>query len=298
MTTAPGTEGNNKYFISDSHAELARLVEQARVIARASGGLLPEHADEAAFLAPFQRVLDVGCGPGGWALEIARTYPHLQVIGCDLDANMIEYANTQAMVGKLENASFYVMDATKPLDYPDHFFDLINSRYVAAFLSPTQWPAFVQELVRITRHGGFIRLTEVEDDSVTTSPAFERIMVIFLQACRLGQITFSPTGRSSGLSPKLGYFLRQAGCQNVKTDASIIDWSIGTDAYAPVAQDFKMFFRLLQSFMVGVGATTKEELEQLYQDMDIELRAEDFCALWTFYTTWGKKPYPDAINCR
>jgi len=290
MTTAPGAEGDNKYFITDSHAELARLVEQERVIARASGGLLPEHTDAAAFLAPFQRVLDVGCGPGGWALEIAHAYPHLQVMGFDLDANMIEYANTQAQVGKLENVSFSVMDATKSLDYPDHFFDLVNSRYIAAFLSPTQWPIFVQELVRITRPGGFMRMTEVEDDSVTTSPAFERMMVIFLQACRLGHLTFSPTGRSSGLSPKLGYFLRKAGCQSVRTHASIIDWSVGTDAYAPVAQDFKMFFRLLQPFMVGVGATTNEELEQLYRDIEIELRAEDFCALWTFYTAWGQKP--------
>jgi SAM-dependent methyltransferase len=221
---------------------------------------------------------------------MAQAYPHLQVMGFDLDENMIEYANTQALVGKRENASFRVMDATKPLDYPDHFFDLVNSRYVAAFLSPTQWPSFVQELVRITRPGGFIRLTEVEDDSVTTSPAFERMMVIFLQACRLGQITFSPTGRSSGLSPMLGYFLRKAGCQYVKNHGSIIDWSVGTDAYAPVAQDFKMFFRLLQPFMSGVGAATKEELEQLYRDIDIELRAEDFCALWTFYTAWGQKP--------
>jgi ubiquinone/menaquinone biosynthesis C-methylase UbiE len=290
MTTAPGSESDNKYFITDSHTELARLVEQERVIAMASGGLLPEHTDEAAFLAPFQRVLDVGCGPGGWALEIARAYPHLQVMGFDLDANMIEYANTQAQVGKLENVSFSVMDATKPLEYPDNFFDLVNSRYVAAFLSPTHWPIFVQELVRIIRPGGFIRLTEVEDDSVTTSPAFERMMVIFLQACRLGRLTFSPTGRSSGLSPKLGYFLRQAGCQSVRTHASIIDWSVGTDAYAPVAQDFKMFFRLLQTFMVAVGATTNEELEQLYQDIEIELRAEDFCALWTFYTAYGQKP--------
>jgi SAM-dependent methyltransferase len=138
MTSASEASGSdNKYFISDSYAELARLVEQERVIARASGGLLPEHADPATFLAPFQRILDVACGPGGWALEMARAYPHLQVMGFDIDANMIEYANTQARVGKRENASFRVMDATKPFDYPDHFFDLVNSRYVAAFLSPT-----------------------------------------------------------------------------------------------------------------------------------------------------------------
>src|SRR5438105_8372226 len=100
MTTAPGaSESDNKYFISDSNTELARLVEQERVISRTLGGLLPEHADEAAFVAPLQRVLDAACGPGGWVLEMARAYPHLQVMGFDIDAQMIEYGNTQARVG-------------------------------------------------------------------------------------------------------------------------------------------------------------------------------------------------------
>src|SRR5579864_1015584 len=209
MTTAPGPpDHDNKYFITDSEAELARLVEQERVISKALGGLLPEHADQAAFVAPFQRVLDVACGSGGWVLNMAQTYPHLQIMGFDIDATMISYATTQAKVGKLENASFRVMNALDPLDYPDNFFDLVNARFLVV-LGQSAWPQLMQELFRITRPGGFIRLTEVEDDSVTTSPAFERMMVIFLQACHLGTMTFSPTGRSTGPPPKLPYFLRK-----------------------------------------------------------------------------------------
>ena len=188
MTTAPGSEDrDNKYFITDSEAELARLVEQERVISKALGGLLPEHADQAAFVAPMQRVLDVACGSGGWVLNMAQTYPHLQVMGFDIDANMISYATTQAQIGKLEHASFRVMNALDPLDYPDNFFDLVNARFLVV-IGRSAWPQVMQELFRITRPGGFIRLTENEDDSVTTSPAFERMMVIFLQACRLGAI--------------------------------------------------------------------------------------------------------------
>jgi hypothetical protein len=148
----------------------------------------------------------------------------------------------------------------------------------------------MQELFRITRPGGFIRLTEVEDDSVTTSPAFERMMVILLQACRLGEFSFSSTGRSLCLPPMLPCFLRKAGYQNIQKRALIIDWSAGTDAHAAVAQDLKIFFRLAQPFMVSVGAATEEELEQLHRDIDLELRAEDFCAFLTFYTVWGQKP--------
>ncbi len=290
MTTASGSENrDNKYFITDSEAELARLVEQERVISKALGGLLPEHADQAAFVAPMQRVLDVACGSGGWVLNMAQTYPHLQVMGFDIDANMISYATTQAQVGKLEHASFRVMNALDPLDYPDNFFDLVNARYLTV-IGRSAWPQVMQELFRITRPGGFIRVTEIENISVTTSPALERMMVIFLQTCRLGGLTFSPTGRSTGVPPMLPYFLRKAGCQNIQKHASIVDWSAGTEVHVAAAQDHMIFFQLAQPFMVGMGATTEEELKQLYQDIEIELRAEDFCAFWTFFTVWGQKP--------
>lgn len=74
------------------------------------GGLLPEQADQPAFLAPFHRVLDVAYGPGGWVLEMAHMYPHLQVMGFDIDARMISYATVQAQASGLDNAHFRVID--------------------------------------------------------------------------------------------------------------------------------------------------------------------------------------------
>src|SRR5436305_13500933 len=116
----------NNYFIKGSEAELARLVEQERMISWALGGLLPEQTDQAAFVAPLQRVLDATCGSGGWVRDLARIYPHVQVMGFDSDANMIDYATTLGQVGRLDNASFHVMNALEPLNYPDNFFDMVN----------------------------------------------------------------------------------------------------------------------------------------------------------------------------
>jgi SAM-dependent methyltransferase len=289
MTVAPEPpDQDRKYFISDSETELSRLVEQEHLISKALGGLLPEHADQAAFVAPMQRVLDVACGTGGWILERAQTYPHLQVIGFDTDANLISYAATQAKVGKLENAHFRVMNALDPLDYPDNFFDLVNARYLNV-IGRAAWPQVMQELFRITRPGGFIRLTENEDVSATTSPAFDRMTFIFSQAAKLGHISFSPTGRTLGFPPKLPYFLRNAGCYDIRKHASILDWSAGTENHATASHDLKLFLRLLKPFMVDVGVATEEELEQLHRDIEVELLSEDFCAFWTFYTVWGQK---------
>ena len=169
----------SSYFIKDSGAELARLVEQERVFTRALGGLLPEHPDLDRFLAPMQRVLDVACGSGAWALSLAQTYPHLQVEGFDIDERMIKYANTQARAGRLENARFRVLNALDPLDYPVDSFDVVNVRFMAV-LPAADWPRVMRELVRITRPGGIVRLTESEAYSLTNGPAFETLSGMFL----------------------------------------------------------------------------------------------------------------------
>jgi len=279
----------NNYFIKNSEAELARLVDQERTIAWALGGLLPEQVDQAAFVAPLQRVLDAACGSGGWVIEMARTYPHLQVLGFDIDANMIDYASTQAIVGRLENTCFTVMDAREPLHYPDNFFDLVNARWLSV-IGRDAWPQVMSELFRVTRPGGIIRLTETEDVSVTTSLAFEKMASLFLQAGPLGGFSFSSTGRTSGLPPMLPHFLRQAGFKKMTKHALILDWSMGTNVYAPLVADFKLFFYLLSPYLLAQAVATEEEVEQLHREIEIELLADDFCAFWTFYTICAQKP--------
>lgn len=293
MVTTPEPFGlpqnDSGYFIQDSGAELARLVEQERALEQALGGLLPEYPDQYAFVAPFHRVLDVACGSGGWALTMAHTYPHLEVLGCDIDERMINYANSQARVGRLDNASFRVMDARKPLDYPDNSFDLVNARWMTV-IGTAAWPGAVREMVRITRPGGVIRLTESEDFSITNSPAFERWSVLMMEALRRAGTTFSPTGRTGGQTIMLHRFLRDTGCQNIQHRAFAINWSAGTPGHTPMIIDHLAILKLSQQFIIRQALTTQEEIDQLYRQAEIEMRLDDFCALWYLYTIWGVKP--------
>jgi ubiquinone/menaquinone biosynthesis C-methylase UbiE len=282
-------ENDSGYFIQDSGAELARLVEQERAFEQALGGLLPEHADEKAFVAPFHRILDVACGSGGWALTMAHTYPHLEVLGCDIDERMISYANSQARVGRLENASFRVLDARKPLDYASNSFDLVNARWMTV-IGTAAWPGTVREMARITRPGGVIRLTESEDFSITSSPAFERWSQLMMEALRRSGTTFSPSGRTGGQTIMLHRFLRNAGCQNIQHRVFPINWSAGTTSHIPMIVDHLAIVKLSQQFIVRQGLATQEELDQLYAQAEIETRLDDFCAMWYLYTIWGVKP--------
>src|SRR4051812_16339051 len=76
------------------------------VLKQELGGLLPEQEDEAGFLAPLNRVLDVGCGVGTWAVQIAAEYPHLDVCGFDIDEAKIAAAGHLRLRRRVSNVTF------------------------------------------------------------------------------------------------------------------------------------------------------------------------------------------------
>ena len=62
--------------------------------------------------APPARVLDLGCGLGASSIAVARAYPHVQVLGVDLDQASVTEARSQAaQVGVADRVSFVVGDA-------------------------------------------------------------------------------------------------------------------------------------------------------------------------------------------
>src|SRR6266550_5114635 len=167
----PNPSEENAYVIDiESAAELARLLHQDRHVTKSMGGLLAEQSD----ISNIHDVIDVACGPGGWALEVADRYPDIKVVGIDISKSMIEYARALAKAQKLKNVEFLVMDALKPLDFPNASFDLVNARFIQGFMPPHAWPALLQECLRVCRPGGIIRLTEIEA-AITNTPASEKL---------------------------------------------------------------------------------------------------------------------------
>jgi ubiquinone/menaquinone biosynthesis C-methylase UbiE len=262
---------------------MGRLLAQDRLITKGMGGLFSERGD----LSGIQRILDAACGPGGWALEVAYTYPEIEVVGFDISRAMIDYARAQARVQGLHNADFVVMDIQKALDFPNASFDLVNARFIN-FLPVTAWPKLMQEFKRITRPGGTIRLTESEWWYFTNSPALENLNAMIIRALKLQGGSFSE--RFTGVLPMLGRFLLDAGCANVNYRSHVIDYSFGTEAYEGFRRDATVVFKLFQPFIVKMGVATQEEVKHLYDRMQFEMLEENFRGLMLPLTAWGEKP--------
>ncbi len=269
----PHTTDTAYFNDPESTAEMARLLEQDRLITAGMGGLLPEHSNDFSGL---HRVLDAACGPGGWALAVARAHPEIEVVGFDISRAMIDYATAQARDQGMNNAQFQVMNLLHPLQFAERSFDLVNARFIN-FLPGAAWPPLMQEFGRISRPGGIIRLTESEWWYFTSSPALENLNALLIRALKV-QGSCSPTGRFTGVLPLLGRFLQEAGCKSIHYVPHAIDFSAGTEAHEGFRRDASIVFRSFQPFLLHTGVASQEEMEQLYQQMLLEHRSSSQAA--------------------
>lgn len=286
MSTRSGPATNSYFTDPESASEMARLTKQAHLLTEVMGGPLSEHSD----LTDVHNILDLACGPGAWALEVAATHRDKQVTGVDVSQLMIDYANFQASQHAINNAHFRVMDILHPLEFPDQAFDLINVRLIASFMfrSCDKWPRLISECMRILRPGGILQLTDCEW-FISNGPTTERLFGLCTRAIHLAGNTFSPDGRLLAVTPMLGRLLRNANCQNIQHRAFAVDCSHGSKSYQSYYEDMMVFLKSLLPLLVHTKVATAEEADNLYHRTLEEIRSADFNCLWYYLTTWGEK---------
>jgi ubiquinone/menaquinone biosynthesis C-methylase UbiE len=199
---------HNPYFIAteENAAEVARLVYQKQLTIQAQGELLPDRIDPRGI----HDVLDLACGPGTWALEMATAYPHLHLVGVDLSPTMLRCATLYAQVDALTNVRFVQMDIVCGLAFPDASFDLINADYLQSFLRPTDWLPLLAECRRVLRPGGVLKLGELEG-GISTGRATDALYTIWARAMKAAGRTFSCDGQHLGITAMLRPLLLDAG---------------------------------------------------------------------------------------
>jgi ubiquinone/menaquinone biosynthesis C-methylase UbiE len=278
-------ESPSTYFVQDrrNKNELTRLALQDQMITIGMGGVLPEQCDPTVF----RRVLDVGCGTGGWLIGAAKTYPTMSLVGIDISQRMIKHAYTQAEAHQVgDRVEFYIMDALDKLDFPAAFFDLVSLRLSISFVRTWDWPKLLRELLRVTRPGGVVRVTESEVVFQSNSPALTQLCEMSLRALfRAGRLFEE---ESAGLVSHLAQLLDQCGCQQVQTKAHAIEYRAGTAEGENFCKDIMLAFQVLHPFLEKRGCTSKD-YGAIYHNALKEMRQPDFLATVNLLTAWGSK---------
>lgn len=286
-----GQDNPSQYVVEDrsSNAEMIRLMIQDSTVTAGMGGPLPEQPDPASL----HRVLDIGCGPGGWLLETATTYPQMELTGIDISWRMIEYARAQAQAQKVtDRTEFLVMDALRPLEFPDASFDLVNMRFGLSFLLVKDWPRVLSELLRVTRPGGIVRVTDTNIWK-STSPACNRLTQML--NCAFYRSGHSLTEEKQGVTDELDRLLSESGCQQVQTRDYTLELVAGTVGGQNFYEIARFGFQTAKPFMQKWDCAP-EDYDAIYQQAMIEMKQPDFRVTWELVTACGTKPSDTPVS--
>jgi len=280
----PHRDNSGTYTVQDrfSREELERLLIHSRMFTSAMGGLLPEQSDPTRF----QCVIDIGCGPGGWILDAAKTYPTMsRLVGVDINDKLLNYARAEAKALQVDDrVEFHNMDGLRPLGFPNEQFDLVNERFGTSWLRTWEWPKFLQECQRIARSGGVIRVTEFNICVESTSPALVQLGQLAIKAFHSSGHIFTP--EADGLVKELPHLMRQHGIQDVQTRPYVLEYRSGTPEGQLFIQDWTHLFRVVEPFL-RKWTLVPDNYQDIYQQMLHEMQQPNFMAVSRPQTVWG-----------
>ena len=236
-----------------------------------AGGGWKSEMLESLRLEPGMRVLDVGCGAGYDAFEIAaRIAPGGQVAGVDLSASLIAEAWRRA-AGRDLPVSFEVGDALA-LRFPDRSFDAVRTERM--LMHCTDAERALAELARVLRPGGRMAVQDFDwETQFCDSPYKETTRRILQSVC---------DGLKNGwIGRRLPRLLREAGMSAVTVSCHTL----------PATYDFLQL--LLGGYVaraVAAGVVTEQEADLWWTHLAQADAQGSFLYGITAFVVCGVKP--------
>ncbi|KAG5754838.1 hypothetical protein H9Q70_002549 [Fusarium xylarioides] len=141
-----------------------------------------------------EKVLDIGCGTGIWAIEFADEHPSADVLGVDLSPIQPNFVPP--------NCRFEVDDITNEWTYPDDTFDFIHARSMIGCLP--DWTDFYRKAFNVELWGN----SKSDDDTLKPESPLHKWVEVFKKIESL-------TGKSFFWDDKMQESISDAGFINV-----------------------------------------------------------------------------------
>jgi SAM-dependent methyltransferase len=272
---------------AESAGELSRLDHQAGLVMNAIG-----HLPHTLRGRPFQKILDLGCGSGRWALDMAYHYPDAEIVGVDISSTLVEYARARAKTMNRQNVKFIPFDALEGnlSELGREIYDLVNLRFAVGWVRGLErWTKLLQRCHHLNTPGGYTMVTEGEGLS-TDSPALHRLHEIIVQALRLGGYGFPSSRQDLGMAAQLGTVLYASGFSGVAVEGGAINFSFyNPEENMAWRNSFTALIAESGPFFTTMGVTTAEELAELSVRLGSELYDEAFSGVGSLFTFYGMR---------
>lgn len=194
--------------------ELERLKLQATVAID-----LERQAWQAAGLKPGMKVLDVACGPGFTACELARFVGDAgAVTGVDINEELIAVAHQAKAKEGVTNASFSSGNVYR-LELPENAYDFVYARFVFQHLEKPRLA--LENILKVLKPGGVLCILDVDDNWTSFAPESDAF-VTFIRRTGAGQ-------RRKGGNRLIGSQLYGLLCAAGFTAVSTRIWPVTTE---------------------------------------------------------------------
>ena len=260
------------YMLPKDDAELNRLDFQHYMLRFALRGLY------APLLEQPRAVLDVGCGTGRWALEMAQLFPQAQVVALDLVAPP---DSTGAGVKRPQNYRFVEGNVLQGLAFDDESFDFTHQRALLGAIPEAAWPGVARELARVTRSGGWVQLVEPAPAPLG-GPGMNAL-------AQWTQEASMRRGINTAVGAQVGEFLRQAGLQDIHTREIKIPMGARAGRLGVMAEtNYFSLFNSTRNFIVAMGVTDAATYDSALAQARAELDTSHYVS--PYYLAYGRKP--------
>ncbi|ORE02480.1 S-adenosyl-L-methionine-dependent methyltransferase [Rhizopus microsporus var. microsporus] len=239
------------YWLPKDDEEQMRLTGQHYAFKSLYGGnVLPSVIDALDFQKGIN-ILDVGCGSGIWVMDMVQEYPNCAYHGCDIDD--ITYKKI-----RVNQFTFSKGNVIKGLPYEDNTFDFVHMRFfVAALREENEWPTALGEVIRVTKPGGMIQVSDfdLKVPKDTTSLLYKAVLG-YHHICK-----------SRGQNPNIGAELetmlsKHSNIKIVQSDYRTCDMSSGTSTAKMFIWDSLEGVKSAKDVLGPMlGVNTPEELE-------------------------------------
>ncbi|KAF4457399.1 hypothetical protein F53441_672 [Fusarium austroafricanum] len=134
-----------------------------------------------------QKVLDVGCGTGIWAIDFADKFPGCEVIGTDISPIQPSWVPP--------NVKFEIEDFTQDWTFAPDSFDYVHMRYLVGCVP--NWDSLFEQAYKVVKPGGWVETFEAsphivsDDGTVKPDSALAQWGPIFIEASKKIGNTFT-----------------------------------------------------------------------------------------------------------
>lgn len=230
-------------------------------------------------------ILDVGCGTGIWAREVATQFPEANVIGIDvMQPPADDAANRQAALDlRPPNYAFVPGNILEGLPFADASFDFVHMRLLFVAIPADRWQSVVNELVRVTRPGGWVELVE-SGPALQPSPAMDVVATWGVQAV-------ARRGININYGSKVGEFARGAGLVNLESRMVPVPLGAwGERLGRMAAADYLGGVQGVAGFMVAAGLATQVEVDRAFAAARADVESPHLRASLPIYVAYGQRP--------